>query len=177
MKDAAFFERRSSLCDAERKVLVLSRREPLVRIIPAGAVRRIGRRLFAISQPNPLADPRLEALRRYAVMVRRLGKEKIASHVADRAAAAFTAAQLAEVRTIIAREAHAGPAAPSQTLGASTTLIALIALQAPLQRLIATYLMSGPVGLFSALAASGLATPLLQAVRRSVTPARHGERS
>jgi hypothetical protein len=61
------------LSSAERQVVTLSRRDSLASVLSQRASGHVLRRLFGIAPSNPLADPRLEALRRYAVLLRHGG--------------------------------------------------------------------------------------------------------
>jgi hypothetical protein len=54
----------------ERLVVLLSRRDPLWSLRPRTTGSRLLSALFGMEAPHRLADPRLEALRRYAVVYR-----------------------------------------------------------------------------------------------------------
>jgi hypothetical protein len=55
-------------------VLVLARRDRVSSLSPAGPVGRALKALFGVERANMLADPRLEAMRRLAVLARRGGR-------------------------------------------------------------------------------------------------------
>jgi hypothetical protein len=57
----------------ERDVISVSLRDPVWSLGPSGRVRRALHWTFDVRRPNPLADARLEALRRFAVLVRHFG--------------------------------------------------------------------------------------------------------
>ncbi len=75
------------LTTTERLVISLSLRDPVWSVTPGGRFRRVLNRLFDVRRPNPFADARLEALRRFAVLVRRLG-DRLDPAEADRLAEA-----------------------------------------------------------------------------------------
>ena len=54
----------------EYQVIELARRDGIRSIRPRSWPTRIAERLFGIRPANPLADPRLEAIRRFAVAVK-----------------------------------------------------------------------------------------------------------
>ena len=60
----------------EFQVLALSRRDPASSVRPAGSLDRKLARLLGLRPHNPLADPRLETLRRFAVTVRCRGAKR-----------------------------------------------------------------------------------------------------
>jgi hypothetical protein len=55
----------------ERSAVLLARNDRNSSVRPAGALDRIGTIVFGFRHPNRLADPRLEALRRFAVATAR----------------------------------------------------------------------------------------------------------
>lgn len=55
------------LSPIERQVVMLALREEPATICPGGALRRLADLLFGVRRANPLADPRLEALRRFCI--------------------------------------------------------------------------------------------------------------
>lgn len=63
----------AALTTTERDVIALSLRDPIWSVAPSGRIRRALNWVFDVRRPNPLADARLEALRRFAVLVRRFG--------------------------------------------------------------------------------------------------------
>jgi hypothetical protein len=54
----------------EDQVIALARRDSIASIRPGSWLTNMARRLFGIVPANPLADPRLEAIRRFAVAAR-----------------------------------------------------------------------------------------------------------
>jgi hypothetical protein len=61
------------LSDVERTVLALSLGDPLWSVGPESRLGHLVRWIFDQRRPTPLADARLEALRRFAVLSRRFG--------------------------------------------------------------------------------------------------------
>lgn len=59
-----------TLSGVERSVILLSRKDPLASIPDLQGWRAGVARLFAANRANPLANPRLEELRRFAILVR-----------------------------------------------------------------------------------------------------------
>jgi hypothetical protein len=96
----------------ERLVVLLSRKDPLWSLRPRHSQSRLLRFLFGIEAPHRLADPRLEALRRYAVTYR-LRDAGTAEAEMDATDLGFTANQLAQMRQLIdgARANRVRPAA------------------------------------------------------------------
>lgn len=112
----------------ERLVVVLSRSDPLWSLRPRQAHSRVLRFLFGIEAPHQLADPRLEALRRYAVTYR-LRDASVSEAEEEAVRAGFSGGQLAQIRNMTdgARVSHRrGPADRPIMLG----LLALAALLA-----------------------------------------------
>ena len=98
----------------ERLVVLVSRTDPLWSLRPRQTHSRTLRFLFGIEAPHHLADPKLEALRRYAVTYRL--REAGVAEVEDGALqAGFAASQLAQVRHMVdgARATHARKKAAS----------------------------------------------------------------
>jgi hypothetical protein len=58
------------LTAADREVIRFAVREPMSSIGPVSTLRRWSDRLFGFNRVNPLADARLEALRRHAIRLR-----------------------------------------------------------------------------------------------------------
>jgi hypothetical protein len=58
----------SRLGRQEWSIVEFARNESLWTLNPNGLLQRIGRTLFGIRQPMPLANPNLEALRRFALV-------------------------------------------------------------------------------------------------------------
>lgn len=66
---------------------------------PAGRLRRLFRALFGFEPPRPLADPRLEAVRRFVCAVRREGA-RAADYAAQLAGFGYSPAQIEALRVI-----------------------------------------------------------------------------
>jgi hypothetical protein len=88
----------------ERDVLLLSRGDARWSLRPAGPARRLVARLFGRAAPNRLADPQLEALRRFAVLLRRHGPALHTEEEARLIAAGYDADRIAQARRLIASE-------------------------------------------------------------------------
>jgi hypothetical protein len=88
---------RQRLSAQERLVVTLSRTDPLRSLRPRRTHSRVLRALFGIEAPHRLADPRLEALRRYAVTYR-LRDASVTEAEEAAAQAGFLASQLAQIR-------------------------------------------------------------------------------
>jgi hypothetical protein len=75
---------------AERHVIAVARIDGPGSVRPRTVLTRLAGALFGMNPPNPLADPRLEALRRFAVLARVSGGD-VPRHEIDRfLAAGFT---------------------------------------------------------------------------------------
>jgi len=83
----------------ERKVVALSRRDPLWSLRPRHTHSKLLRFLFGVEAPLSLADRRLEALRHYAVTYRLREGEREAENAALEAG--FATNQLAQVRQMV----------------------------------------------------------------------------
>lgn len=91
----------ASLTSLEWLIVALAQRDPLSSIEKPG---RIAMMLFALfgDRPNPrLADPRLEALRRFTVLVRNLRDRLPSEETARFLAAGFSRAQARLVRRAV----------------------------------------------------------------------------
>lgn len=98
------------LTASERNVISLSLKDPVWSIAPSGRLRRALNWVFDIRRPNPLADARLEALRRFAVLVHRFG-DRLDCAEADRLAmAGYSPRQIrAALRHIASTHGAAAP--------------------------------------------------------------------
>jgi hypothetical protein len=116
------------LAPQERLVVLLSRRDPLSSLAPRGTGSRLLGWLFGMKAPHRLADERLEALRRFAVL-HRLRQGGAAEAADDARRAGFSSAQLAQVRGLV-DSAYA--VRPLRSVGALTQriLFALVGLLA-----------------------------------------------
>jgi hypothetical protein len=77
----------------ERQVLTLARGDGAPSLARHPRIARLLERLFDRRRPNPLADPRLEALRKLAVTARLRGARSVAAEVRRFMAAGYTRAQ------------------------------------------------------------------------------------
>lgn len=94
-----------ALSAIERDVISASLRDPVWSLGPSGRVRRALHWIFDARRPNPLADARLEALRRFAVLIRHFG-DRLDSAEADRLAlAGYSPSQI----RIAARQVASAP--------------------------------------------------------------------
>jgi hypothetical protein len=99
----------ATLTRTERTVISLSLRDPVWSVAPSGRFRRILNWVFDVRRPNPLADTRLEALRRFTVLVRRFG-DRLDRVEADRPAmAGYSPRQIRDAVRHVA-SIHAGAA-------------------------------------------------------------------
>lgn len=97
----------SALSRQERTVVLLSRTDPLASIRDLSPVRRRLHAFFLSCIPNKLANPRLEALRRFAILLR-VGREIGADEWRAFRAAGFNEAHVQDVREIL-RLGHGRP--------------------------------------------------------------------
>ncbi len=92
----------ASLTSLEWLIVALAQRDPLSSIEKPGRIAMMLGALFG-DRPNPqLADPRLEALRRFAVLVRNLRDRLPGEETARFLAAGFSSAQARLVRHAVA---------------------------------------------------------------------------
>ncbi len=75
----------------ELSVISLARVDGLATLRPRNWLTRLAERLFGVGRPNPLADPRLEALRRFALIVRNHRGDPPQGEIDRFLAAGFTA--------------------------------------------------------------------------------------
>ena len=94
----------AGLSDLERRTLRLARRDPAASAVPPSRLGRRLRRLFGVNAPNPLADPRLEALRRYAVMLRHHTQALPRTETERLRNAGFSERQIFEVRELVCKD-------------------------------------------------------------------------
>ena len=86
----------------EWSVVEFARNDGLWSLTPDGFLARVARALFGIHPPLPLANERLEALRRFAVVAWRKGKVG-AAQARDFAAAGFSSVDARLVLDYVAR--------------------------------------------------------------------------
>jgi hypothetical protein len=84
----------------ERRVVLLARTDPQSSL-RRGPVSRLTSLLFGIEQPHMLADTRLEALRRYAILYRVHGHALPSVEIEQAQAAGFSEDELAKARGLI----------------------------------------------------------------------------
>lgn len=94
--------KRDDLGRDEWSVIELARKDGLWSLNPDGLPQRLVRALFGIRPPRPFADPRLEALRRFAVVAWNRGKVGVA-HMRELVAAGFSCSEANAVLQHIAR--------------------------------------------------------------------------
>lgn len=153
----------------ERDVLLASRRDKvssLGRKTPLG--RRIGR-MLGLQTANRLADPRLEALRRFAVLLRRRDDRLSATEQARLVTAGFSPLQVAEVRRLI--EAERAPRRMRWKRRYVAVAALVFAIEAVIFRLASAYFSDGLVGFAFALTTAVAGTPLIALFRRGPAPA------
>lgn len=98
--------------DLEWSVIALSRRDPVRSTRPAHFGRRLLMRMFGLGAPSPLADPRLETLRRTAINARSRGFGLPEGDITRFIDAGFSEAQLNALVCLVYRgKQHAGSAA------------------------------------------------------------------
>lgn len=85
----------------ERLTIHIARNDGIDSLSQGERGNRFTRWLFRADQPNPLADPRLEALRRYAVLLRLYGDAIPAEETRLLFNAGFSAAMLPQIRRLV----------------------------------------------------------------------------
>ncbi|MDH7640924.1 hypothetical protein [Sphingomonas oryzagri] len=153
-----------ALARVERDVLLASRRDRVSSLRGNSPPSRWIARLFGIEPANRLADPRLEALRRFAVLLRRRGDRLPATEQTRIVAAGFTPLQVAEVRRLLQAER------PTR-VGWKRRYIAMVAIvfaiEAVIFRLASAYFSDGLVGFAFTLTTLVAGVPL---IRRPARP-------
>lgn len=157
------------LTRVERDVLLASRHDRVSSLDSKSLPGRWIARIFGIESANRLADPRLEALRRFAVLLRRRGNRLAPAEQTRFVAAGFGPAQVAEVRRLI----EAGrPARRVRWRGRYVALIAIVlAVEAVIFRLASAYFSDGLVGFAFTLTTLVASTPLIGLFRNDSAPA------
>lgn len=92
---------KGSLTALERRVVALSLFDPRSTVVEASWLMRLCIRAFGLRPANQLADRRLEALRRYGVLLRLSGAPAPASEQGGMIAAGFADTALNEVAHLI----------------------------------------------------------------------------
>ena len=90
----------------EWSVVDFARKDGLWSLAPNGILARVARVLFGIQPPRPLANERLEALRRFAVVAWKKGKVGVAQ-ARELAAAGFSCVDARQVLDYVARRRKA----------------------------------------------------------------------
>ena len=93
----------SALGRDEWSVVEFARNDGLWSLNPDGFVQKLIRTLFGVRPPQPLANERLEALRRFAVIAWHKGTVGAAGHARDLIAAGFSSTAVRQVLDYVAR--------------------------------------------------------------------------
>jgi hypothetical protein len=88
----------------EWSVVEFARNDGLWSLNPDGFMQRLTRTLFGVRPPQPLANERLEALRRFAVIAWHRGTIGAAGHARDLIAAGFSCNAVRQVLDFIDRQ-------------------------------------------------------------------------
>lgn len=91
----------SRIAPLERQVVQLASNDARSSLKAPGRIARLLHWVFAVKPANRLADPRLEALRRFAVMARLHGDALPAAEVDRLIGAGFVREALAEIRQLV----------------------------------------------------------------------------
>ncbi|MEP9358386.1 hypothetical protein [Sphingomonas sp. KR3-1] len=111
------------LTPLELRTLQLSQADGRASLRAPRRIERLGALLFGSRRVSGLANPRLEALRRFAILYRLDGAALDAAETARAEAAGFSAAALDQIRGLIdARPRHAGPLVRAASLLAAVAL-------------------------------------------------------
>lgn len=89
------------LTDLDRTAIALSRSDPRSSLTARGRFRKIIAYLFSLQPPNALADPQLDALRRFAVRLRKGRGHILEAETARLVAAGYSSAAAEEARRIV----------------------------------------------------------------------------
>ena len=153
----------------ERDVLLASRRDTVSSLDKATPLGRWAGRMLGFQAVNRLADPRLEALRRFAVLLRRRGDRLPAAEQARIVAAGFSPLTVAEIRRLIEAERTPRRTPWKRRYVAAATLA--FAIEAVIFRLASAYFSDGLVGFAFALTTALAGTPMLTLFRGGPAPA------
>ncbi|PXA87771.1 hypothetical protein DMC47_31330 [Nostoc sp. 3335mG] len=153
----------------ERDVLLASRHDRSASLKRPGPIRRWIGRLFGFAEANRLADPRLEALRRFAVLLRRKGDRLPAPEESRLLLAGFSPTQMIEIRRLI--EGENPPRRPAWKRRYLALVALVFAVEAVIFRLASAYFSDGLVGFAFTLTMLVAGTPLFGLLRRGPAPA------
>jgi hypothetical protein len=153
----------------ERDVLLASRQDPSSSLKSKGPIGRWMGRMFGFEDPNRLADPRLEALRRFAVLLRRRGDRLSASEETRIFVAGFSPAQVAEIRRLVEDERAPRRRTWKRRVLALAALV--LAVEAVIFRLASAYFSDGLIGFVFTLTMLIAGAPLFGLLRRGPAPA------
>jgi len=153
----------------ERDVLLASRRDRPSSLKRPGPVGRWIAHLLGFEEANRLADPRLEALRRFAVLLRRRGDRLPGSEETRILVAGFSPAQLIEIRRLV--EGENPPRRPAWKRRYLALVALAFAVEAVIFRLASAYFSDGLVGFAFTLTMLVAGTPLFGLLRRGPAPA------
>lgn len=153
----------------ERDVLLASRRDTISSLGEPTPLGRWTGRMLGLRARNRLADPQLEALRRFAVLLRRRGDRLAAAEQARIVAAGFSPAQIAEIRRL--SEAEPPPRRTRWKRRYVAAVALAFAVEAVIFRLASAYFSDGLIGFAFALTTALAGTPLLAVSPGSPAPA------
>ena len=111
----------------ERDIVRMSLQDGRSSLADIGRLVRIGMWLGGVRRKGGLANPRLEALRRYAILYRLNGQGLEASEELAMDRAGFDARGIGEVRRIVDRHVAANPQGPGPWLHILPLALALVA--------------------------------------------------
>jgi hypothetical protein len=157
------------LAPLERDVLLISRSDTRSSLRSSGLLAQVGKRLLGIAPPNRLADSRLEALRRFAILLRHKRERLPGAEEARLLEAGFTSEQLEDVLRLVARERPQCIATRFRRHYVALGCL-VIAVETGLFRLCSAYLDNGMLGLVGALLPLVSATPLMRFFQRETQP-------
>ncbi len=166
LSTAAVVARTTALGQLERDVVLVSRSDPRSSLRPLGVLGRLGRRLFGFARPNPLADVRLEALRRFAILLRHHRDGLSHGEETRLLDAGFTPEQMRDVRRLVLQEQPRHLVAAIRRRYVALACV-VIAVEIALFRLCTAYLNDGLLGLVGALLPLVSATPLVTFLQRT----------
>jgi hypothetical protein len=147
------------LDDLERQAVLVSRNDDLRSLRSSGRGDRVKALVFGARPARRLADDRLEAIRRYALLYRINNGELARAEVAAAQAAGLSAAKLAIIRLMVDR--WRAPAAGRRPTAYAAPAILLLATALPLQAWLSEETGDGLIALILVLVALITAVALL----------------